>query len=129
MVHGVVGDIEWEVGDSVVHEDAEVIAQVGAGDTESPHGGQDEYVAPGEAGSAQGLDQWLVEIWTHWLFAQCLFIQVVSEDTEREDGSSQNVAAQISVTASKLGQNLLIVFEAGHNVPEGRVKGHRKKAD
>lgn len=129
VVHWVVGDIEWEVGDSVVHEDAKVVAQVGASDTEGPHGGQNEDVAPGEAGSAQSLEQWLVKIWTHWLLAQCLLIQIVSEDTQREDGSGQNVAAQVSVTASKLGQNLLAVLESSHNVPEGRVKGHRKKTD
>lgn len=88
MVHWVVGDIEWEVGDSVVHENTKVVAQVGASDSERPHGGQDKNVAPGKASGTQSLDQWLVKVWTHWLFAQCLFIEIVSEDTKRENGSS-----------------------------------------
>lgn len=38
VVHGVVVDVEREQGDSLLHQNAEVVPQIGAGDSERPHG-------------------------------------------------------------------------------------------
>lgn len=50
MVHGCVGHVERERGYGCVHEDAEVVAEVGAGYAEGVHGCQDEGVAGEEEG-------------------------------------------------------------------------------
>jgi hypothetical protein len=45
VVHGRAGDVEGECRDGRVHQDAEVVAEVGTGDAERPHRGQDECVS------------------------------------------------------------------------------------
>lgn len=45
VVHRRARDIERKAGDWLIHQDAEVIAEVGAGDAKSVGGGQDEDVA------------------------------------------------------------------------------------
>lgn len=45
VVHGVVRHGVGEGGDALLHEDAEVVAEVGARDPEAPHGGEDEDLA------------------------------------------------------------------------------------
>jgi hypothetical protein len=54
IVHGSRTNVEGEACDHVVHEDAEVVAEVGACDAESVHGGQDEDVAGDEQSNGQG---------------------------------------------------------------------------
>lgn len=45
MVHGGAHDVEGERGDGGVHEDAEVVAQIGARDPERVRAAQHEHIA------------------------------------------------------------------------------------
>jgi hypothetical protein len=64
VIHGRLADVEREGCDGRVHEDAEVVAQVGASDAERPHGCQDEGVAGEEEGNCgvfykRGEERWV----------------------------------------------------------------------
>lgn len=61
VVHGRVGDVEGERGDWGIHEDAEVVTEVGTGDAERPHRSQDEGVAGEEERDGGVLDEWVLE--------------------------------------------------------------------
>lgn len=61
VVHRRVGDVEWERGHGRVHEDTEVITQVGAGDAERPHRGQDERVSGEEERDGGVFHEWVLE--------------------------------------------------------------------
>jgi len=61
VVHGRGGDVEGEAGDGCVHEDAKVVAEVGAGYTKGVHGCQDEGVAGEEEGDGRVFDEWCEE--------------------------------------------------------------------
>lgn len=45
MVHGRLADVERERRNRLVHQDAEVVAQIRAGHAERPHGGEHQGVA------------------------------------------------------------------------------------
>lgn len=53
MIHGGAHDVEGERGDGRVHEDAEVVAQIGARDPERVRAAQHEQVADEEKGVAR----------------------------------------------------------------------------
>jgi hypothetical protein len=94
-VHGGPGDVEREAGDRGIHENAEIITQVGAGDAESPHASQDEHRAEAEEGiTKQGLVDWGIE----GLVCQRQLEQVVTEDAEGEDGEGEEVASVVGAT-------------------------------
>ena len=48
VVHGRTGDVEREAGDGLIHKNTKVVAQVGTGDAESPHRGQNEGITDDE---------------------------------------------------------------------------------
>ena len=56
-VHGVAEDVEGETLDAVVHENAEIVAEEGAGDAERPGGGDDKDLAKDkERGGEEGVE-------------------------------------------------------------------------
>ena len=134
VVHGRVGDVEWERGDWSVHQDAEVVAQVGTGDAERPHGSQDEDVTSQEERNGRVFDDGVQEQGRRRLVGEGFVVtgkqrvsvvgrqsvlprlvgqenvQVVSEDTEREDGNGERIAAVASIAAKELGDDLVVVF-------------------
>lgn len=137
MVHGRIGDVEGEGCDGFVHEDAEVVAEVGAGDAECVHGGQDEGVAREEEGDCRVFDQRGEEGWggglggesfivakeryvlAGWQVEMCLLcvylrvewdVQVVSKDTQRENGHGERIAAEAWVATEDFGEELVMVF-------------------
>lgn len=90
VVHGSSRDVEREASDRGVHQNPEVVAQVGAGYTERPHTGQDQDVANSEEDVGE---QWLVKGSVVGLVIQGLIVQVVSKDSQTKDGDCEKVAA------------------------------------
>jgi hypothetical protein len=110
VIHGRLAHVERERRDRLVHEDAEVVSEVCARDTECPHGGQDERVAGDEERDGGVFDERGEESWVGWLRCEgfvvpvydtlvtkditdwnnlvVVGIQIVSEDTQRENGHS-----------------------------------------
>lgn len=91
-VHRSARDIEGETGDGSVHQDTKVVTQVGARDTQGPHAGQDEDIADGEQDVR---DQRLVDGLIDGLVVQGLVVQVVTENTQGEDGDREEVASVV----------------------------------
>lgn len=57
MVHGCLADVEREGCDWLIHQNAEVVPEVGSGDAERPHRCQDEGVAHEEEGDRGVFDE------------------------------------------------------------------------
>lgn len=93
-IHGGASDVEGESGHGGIHQDAKVVAEVGSGDAQSPHTRQYESVSSNEQDVRDvGLVDWLEK----GLVLQGFVIQVIPEDTQREDGEGQEVAAIVGV--------------------------------
>ncbi|KAL1842236.1 hypothetical protein VTJ49DRAFT_5714 [Mycothermus thermophilus] len=110
IVHRGVGDVEGEARHDAVHEDPEVVAQVGAGDAQLVGGRDDEDVADGQEGIGDVLGQVRLEGWVRGLVAQGALIEVVAEEAEREDGDGEGVACQLAVAPEEAGEELGAVF-------------------
>ena len=80
LVHGVVGHVEGEPSDPVVHEDSEVVTQVRTGDTQFVHGAQHKHLACTKKGHAQLLPVFAHDQRACGLFAQCRLVDHVSDD-------------------------------------------------
>lgn len=91
-VHGRASDIEWESGNGSIHEDAEVVTQVGTSDTQSPHAGKNQNRSPGEQKTAH---DGLVDGGIEWLVSQRQLVNVVAQDAQREDGEGEEVASLV----------------------------------
>lgn len=94
-VHGGTSNVEGEAGDRRIHQDTEVVAKVGAGDTEGIHAGQDEDGAEGEEKAAE---DGLVHRGIIRLVFQGHLVDMVSQNSQTEDGDSEEVAAVVGVT-------------------------------
>lgn len=124
VVHGVVGHVEGEARDPLVHENAKVVAQVGACDAQSVHGGEHQHVAHTKQHHGQGLDDVGVGDGQQdggGLLLKSLVVQVVSEDAQREDGDGQQVASRLG-SSGDLGQKVRVVLGPSDNVPEDGVE-------
>ena len=75
IVHWGAGNVEWKTLDFPVHQDPEVIAQVGSGDTESPHRREDKDVAYGDQSIA---NSWSVKKGRDWLGNEGTLIAIKS---------------------------------------------------
>lgn len=62
IVHRVVADVKREVDDSLVKQEAKVVAEIGADNTQLIHGTQDQGRAKGERGHADELAWGIVEV-------------------------------------------------------------------
>jgi hypothetical protein len=131
VVHGVVGHIEGEAGDSLVHENAKVVAEVGSGDAQGVHGGKDQHVANSKQHNGQRLDN--VNVGDRQqngggLLLKSLVVKVVSEDTERENGDGQQIASGLG-SSSQLSQKVGVVLGSSNNVPKDGVEGDGAQDD
>lgn len=93
VVHWRIGNVEGEAGDAGIHQDTEVVAEIGAGEAEGPHTGDNENISGEEEPDGDVLDESCLEIWVSWLATEGLLVEVVAEDAEGEDGCSEEVAA------------------------------------
>lgn len=131
VVHGVVGNVKGESSNSLAHEDAEVVSKVGSSNTEGVHGSEHQHVAGNKEQDSKGLHN--VNIGDRkkdgsGLLRQGLMVEVVSEDTEGEDGDSQQVTSSFG-TSGNLSQKVSVVLGTSNNVPENGVKRDGRKAD
>jgi len=129
VVHGRTSDVEREAGDDLVHQNAEVVAEVGPRDAEGPHGGQDEDVAAGDEDDGQALREEGLEGWMAGLVPERSLVEGVPDDAEGEDGGSEAIAAVEGVSAGELRQSLVAVLEPGNGIPECRVKDYCTGSD
>lgn len=110
MVHGRAGDVERETGDLVVHQDAKVVAEIGARDAQGPHARDDKHISDNEEGGGGVLDGVGGEDVEGGLVAQRLLVKVVASDSDREDDDGQEVAAVPRIAAKELGEDSVVVF-------------------
>ena len=122
MVHRRAGHVEREASDDLVHQDAEVVAQVCARDAERPHAAQYECVATQEQADGQALGEGGEEGWVGWLGAQGALVYEVTRDAKGEDGDGEGVAAAVGVVSGEAREGLVVVFAAGGGIPEGWVE-------
>ena len=54
----------------MVHEDAKVVAQIGAGNAKGPHGGEDEDIARRDETVREVIDKRTLQGWVRWLRAE-----------------------------------------------------------
>lgn len=89
-VHGGAGHIERKAGDGGVHQDTKVVPEVRASDTESPHARDDKGISDSEkpVGNVR-----LVHGLVIWLVLQGIEVQMVTEDSQGEDGDGEEIAA------------------------------------
>jgi len=109
-VHGRTDDVEWEPGDHLVHEDAKVIAQKGAGDAEAPCRRDDKRVAEGDEGVGRGLGVDARQQWVRGLLANGGLVEEVAEEAEREDGRGETVAGCAGASAKQVREKLVVVL-------------------
>lgn len=93
VVHWRIGNVEWEASDAGVHQDTEVVAEIGAGEAKGPHAGDNENISGEEESEGDVGDEGRLESWVGWLATESLLVQVVAEDAKGEDGCSEEVAA------------------------------------
>lgn len=107
----------------MVHEDAKVVSEVCACDSECPHGGEDKDVSGDEEGSGECFYGGDGEELVRGLVLECGVVEVVTEDAEGEDGQSEEVAAKVSVAVEDACNRLIPVLVLGDDVPEGGIEG------
>ena len=111
VVHGGVGDVEGEAGDDAVHEDAEVVAEEGAGDAEGPGRRDDQHVAARQQAVRQPAHlRPVLQQPVRRLRPQRPLVQEVAHQPQREDGRRQRVARRLRPPAEEPGQDLVVVF-------------------
>ena len=99
MVHGRRADAEREARNHLVHQDAEVVAQVRARDAQRPHAGQHQRVAAEQQADGQTLRERSQERRVCGLGAQGALVDGVARDAEQEDGHGESVAAAVGVVS------------------------------
>ena len=93
-VHGGTGDAEGESGDGGIHQDTKVVSKVGAGYSQGIHAGQDKDGADGEKEAAKNR---LVHRGIVGLVFQGHLVDMVSQDSQAEDGDGEEVAAVVGI--------------------------------
>lgn len=110
VVHGRVCNVEREAGDTRVHENPKVVSEVGSGDAKRPHARENKDVSDEEDAGSRILHGVVLEDVEGRLVTQRLLVEVVPDDSEREDGDGEEVAAIARVAAEKLGEDSVVVF-------------------
>lgn len=105
-VHWRASHIEGKAGDRCVHEDTEVVTKISAGHTKSPHAGENQNRANSEQDTT---NDGLVHRGIEGLVCQGKLINMVTENSEREDGKGEEVAA-IACASKDAGQEVVTVF-------------------
>ena len=94
-VHRRTGDVEGKARDGGIHQDTEVVSEVGSGDAKGIHAGQNED----RAGCKQsGAQERLVHRGVVGLISQGQLVKMVTEDAQREDGKGEKVASVVGAT-------------------------------
>lgn len=94
-VHGRAGDIEREPRDGGIHQDAEIVAQIGTRDAQRPHTREDENVSGAEEDEGEVR---LVERCEEGLVLERLIVKVIAEDAQREDAEGEEIAAIVGAS-------------------------------
>lgn len=94
-IHRRTGDVEGKARDGGIHQDTEVVSEVGSGDAKGIHAGQNEDRAGGKKGRAQ---ERLVHRGVVGLISQGQLVEMVTEDAQREDGKGEKVASIVGAT-------------------------------
>ncbi|KAI3484933.1 hypothetical protein L1887_51823 [Cichorium endivia] len=128
-VHGVGHHIEREARHHAVHQDAKVVAQVGARHAQCVHGRQHKHVARRKQHRRRRLDPRLLQQRMRRLIFERQVVQMVAHDTERKDGHGEQVAAEVATSAEQLGDRLAVVLVLRHNVPVERVEADAAHRD
>lgn len=110
VVHGRVGEIEGKAGDDVIHQDAEVVAQEGAGDAQRPCRRDDQDISSGDQGVAGVRGDVGLEQRVRRLVAQGALVEQVAHDADREDGRGEGVAGRLGAAAEELGKDLVAIL-------------------
>lgn len=66
-VHGVGKDVERERSHTVGHENTKIVTEISAGDTQSPHGGDDKCLTRSEESNSSSLDSRVTKDGEGWL--------------------------------------------------------------
>lgn len=111
-VHGRTAHIEGEPGDHVVHQDAKVVTEEGAGDTEGPGARQHQDIAARDQGVRRGLGIDGEQQRVRGLLRDGGLVEPVADDAQGEDGRGEGVAASQGVAAEELCQDFVVVFLA-----------------
>ena len=94
-VHRRASHVEWEAGNWSIHENTEIVAQVGTSHTKSPHAGENENRANSEHNPTNnGLVHWGVE----GLLRQSDLVHMVTQYTQREDSEGKEIAPFVRAT-------------------------------
>lgn len=104
IVHGGAGDVEGEAGHDAVHQDAEVVAQEGAGDAQAQSRGDHEDIAGGNKGITGVCKGVSVEEGMRRLVAESTLVKEVAEQAQGEDGQGEGVAGSLGASSEQLGQ-------------------------
>lgn len=132
VVHWRIGDVERERCHPVIHENAKVIAQICAGNAQSPHATEHEKIAGGDQSIPDVVRGGRLQERVRWLSAERTFVsapsvngvdrnrarsmkrirdpQCISENAYREDRHSQCITAISRVSSEQLCQDLVVVF-------------------
>lgn len=110
IIHGRSRDIERETRDGLIHQDAEIIAQVRARDAERPCRAEDEDVAEGDQGVGDIGHEWLGEEGMGGLVAEGALEESVAEEAEGEDGEGKGVAGELGAVVEEVGEGFVVVF-------------------
>lgn len=94
-VHRRTGHVEGKASDGGVHQDPKVVSQIGTGDAQGIHAGQDENGAESKEHAAQDR---LVHRGVVGLVSQGQLVKVVAQDAQRKDGECEEIASIVRVT-------------------------------
>lgn len=106
-VHWRAGDIEREPNDRSVHENTEVVAKISARHPEGPHAGENKNGANSEQHTA---NQRLVNRRIERLVSQSQLVDMVTENPEREDGESKEVATLVRASEDASQEVIVVLF-------------------
>lgn len=105
-VHRRAGHVERKPRDGGIHQDSKVVSEVGTGDAQGIHAGQDENGAGAKEHTAQYR---LVHRGVVGLVSQGQLVKVVAQDAQRKDGECEGVASIVRVT-EYTSQEVVAVF-------------------
>ena len=102
----------------MIHQDPKVVSQIGSSHAQRPHTRKHQQLSEPEDRSAKN---GLVQLGRQGLRVESRLEEMVTEDTEREDGEGEGVTAIVG-GAEDASEDVLVVFKACDSVPEERVE-------
>ena len=74
----------------MVHQYAEVVAQVRACNTKRPHAREHQQLSEGEKRTSK---DWLIKLWCEWLRTESRVEEIITNYADGENGGCEEVAA------------------------------------